>query len=267
MASPSRPRRSLDCVLRRVDHAGAESRDRRVTRRRQPLNTSVEMQTRSWDVLTFDCYGTLVDWEAGILSAFAAEAGRRGVTPPSADLLLATYHEIEPQVQASAFLRYREVLAETAVRIMERIGGAGGDASFLADSVPDWPPFPDTNAALLAIASRGYMLGIVSNVDRDLLAGTRKHLDADFAFIVTAEDVRAYKPARAHFDAARTHTDGSRWLHVAQSWFHDIMPARQLGIPSVWVNRKAEPLRADARPLGVVGDVAALDAWLAATEA
>jgi 2-haloalkanoic acid dehalogenase type II len=232
-----------------------------------PLNTSVEMQTRSWDVLTFDCYGTLVDWEAGILSAFAAEAARRGLTPPSADHLLAAYHEIEPQVQATTFMRYRDVLTETATRIMERIGWESGDARFLADSVAAWPPFPDTNAALLAIAARGYSLGILSNVDRDLLAGTRLHLDADFAFIVTAEDVRAYKPARAHFDAARTHTRGARWLHIAQSWFHDIMPARQLGIPTVWVNRKAEPLRADARPLGVVGDVAALDAWLAATEA
>lgn len=224
------------------------------------------MRTRAWDVVTFDCYGTLVDWEGGILGAFAAEAKRRGEAVPDADRIISLYHEIEPHVEAGPFRRYREVLEETAARIVARLGWEAGDPSFLPESLPDWPPFPDTGEALETLAARGYRLGILSNVDRDLIARTREHLPAAFDFVITAEDVRAYKPATPHFEAARERVAGARWLHAAQSWFHDIVPARRMGVPTVWVNRKAERLGADARPDGVVADVAGLVEWLAATE-
>jgi 2-haloalkanoic acid dehalogenase type II len=117
---------------------------------------------------------------------------------------------------------------------------------FLPESLPTWPPFPDTNAALQRLHESGHRLAILSNVDDDPLAGTRKHLDVAFDFVVTAQQVGSYKPAPGHFTAARERIGGAPWLHVAQSYFHDVQPARALGIPSAWINRKGErPL--DAR--------------------
>jgi len=203
---------------------------------------------RPYDVLTFDCYGTLIDWERGIGDALEAAARVDGVTLDRATALQA-YHEIEPVVQAERYRPYREVLTLTAQRIAERLGWrrAPARAAFLAESVPAWPPFADTNAALQRLAGAGYRLAILSNVDDDLLAGTRKHLGVDFEFVVTAQQVGSYKPAPAHFIAARARIAGAPWLHVAQSWFHDVQPARALGIPTAWINRKRER-RADGAP-------------------
>jgi putative hydrolase of the HAD superfamily len=204
--------------------------------------------TRRYDVLTFDCYGTLIDWERGIGDALEAAARVDGVKLDRAGALR-TYHAVEPVVQAERYRAYREVLTLTAQRVAERLDWplAPGRASFLADSLPSWPPFADTNAALQRLARAGYRLAILSNVDDDLLAGTRKHLGVDFEFVVTAQQVGAYKPAPAHFATARQRIGGARWLHVAQSWFHDVQPARALGIPTAWINRKREP-RAEGAP-------------------
>jgi len=201
-----------------------------------------------YDVLTFDCYGTLIDWERGIGDAFEAAARMDGLTLDRA-AVLAAYHEIEPVVQAERYRPYREVLTLTAQRVAERLGWplAAGRAAFLAESVPKWPPFTDTNAALQRLAA-DHRLAILSNIDDDLLAGTRKHLGATFEFVVTAQQVGSYKPAPAHFTVARQRIGGARWLHVAQSLFHDIQPARAHGIPAVWINRKRQPLTGGARP-------------------
>ena len=203
---------------------------------------------RRYDVLTFDCYGTLIDWERGLSDAFAS-AARGGGTVLDRAALLAAYHEIEPVVQAERYRPYREVLTLTAQRVAERLGWplAAGRAAFLAESVPTWPPFTDTNAALQRLAA-DHRLAILSNIDDDLLAGTRKHLGATFEFVVTAQQVGSYKPAPAHFTVARQRIGGARWLHVAQSLFHDIQPARAHGIPAVWINRKRQPLTGGARP-------------------
>jgi 2-haloalkanoic acid dehalogenase type II len=222
---------------------------------------------RRWDVVTFDCYGTLIDWERGIADAFRAAAARAD-TPVDVAAALRAYHEVEPVVQAEAFRSYRDVLTETARRVAARLGWAlpGDAAGFLVASLPGWPPFPDTNAALERLAAAGCRLGILSNVDDDLLAGTRRNLAPVFdgGLIVTAQQVRSYKPAPGHFEEARRRIGGARWLHAAQSLFHDIAAARRLGIPSAWINRQGE------RPAGGPGaeaefpTLAAFAAWMTA---
>jgi 2-haloalkanoic acid dehalogenase type II len=196
---------------------------------------------RRFDALTFDCYGTLIDWERGISEAFAAAARADGVALEVAAVLRA-YHEVEPRVQAERYRRYRDVLALTARGVADRLGWTlpPGRESFLAESLPSWPPFPDTNDALRRLKGAGHRLIILSNVDDDLLAGTRHHLAVEFDAVITAEQVGSYKPAPGHFEAARNRIGGAPWLHVAQSYFHDVQPARALGIPSAWINRKGE---------------------------
>lgn len=197
---------------------------------------------RPYDVVTFDCYGTLIDWKTGIREAFSRAARRDGVAlDPAA--ALAAYREIEPVVEAEAYRRYRVVLTETARRVAARRSWRLSDerAGFLTESLPDWRPFSDTNPALERLAAAGYRLGILSNVDDDLLAGTLRHLTAKFDLLVTAQQVGSYKPAHGHFLTARQRIGGSAWLHAAQSYFHDIVPARALGTPVAWINRHAEP--------------------------
>jgi 2-haloacid dehalogenase/putative hydrolase of the HAD superfamily len=164
--------------------------------------------------------------------------------------LLAAYAEIEPAVEAESFRPYRDVLAETAERVAKRLDWSltPERARGLARSLPSWKPFPDTNSALERLVSAGYRLGILSNVDDDLLAATLRHLTVPFDFLVTAQQVRSYKPAPAHFEAARRRIGESRWLHAAQSHFHDVVPCRALGIPVAWVNRKAEAVHKETRP-------------------
>jgi 2-haloalkanoic acid dehalogenase type II len=199
-----------------------------------------------YDVISFDCFGTLIDWERGIREAFTAEAMRLGA-PVDTDRVLALFAEIEPVVEAEPFRLYREVLAETARRIAARLNWPlpAGRAAFLAESVPYWRPFPDTNRGLMRLTSAGYELGILSNVDDDLLAWTRRHLMAFFEIVVTAQQVESYKPAHPHFIAARGLIGSRRWLHAAQSYFHDVVPARALGIPVAWINRAPAGASAD----------------------
>jgi 2-haloalkanoic acid dehalogenase type II len=204
-----------------------------------------------FDVLTFDCYGTLIDWERGIAEAFGAAARADGVMLAPAAVLRA-YHAIEPAVQAERYRRYRDVLALTARAVAERLDWAlaPGREAFLPESLPTWPPFSDTNDALRRLRATGHRLAILSNVDDDLLAGTRRHLAVEFDFVVTAQQVGSYKPAPGHFVAARARIGPARWLHVAQSYFHDVQPARAHGIPTAWINRKAEgPLDASGPDL------------------
>lgn len=201
--------------------------------------------TRPYDVITFDCYGTLIDWERGIGEAFAAAGAADGAVLDLA-AALRTYAEVEPTIQAETYRTYRAILTETARRVAARLDWTLPEerATFLAESLSRWPPFPDTNAALERLASAGYRLGILSNVDDDLLAATRRHFTVGFDLIVTAQEVGSYKPATGHFLTAR-HRIGqrigeTRWLHAAQSRFHDVVPARRLRIPVAWVNRKGE---------------------------
>jgi 2-haloalkanoic acid dehalogenase type II len=200
-----------------------------------------KMMARPYDVITFDCYGTLIDWETGISTAFVRAARAAGHTLEPAQVLQ-TYGEIEPRVEAETYRRYHDVLTETARRVGERLGWplSREQAVFLAKSLPAWQPFADTNQALERLVAAGYSLGILSNVDDDLLAGTRRHFSVAFDLIVTAQQVGSYKPAASHFAEARRRIGDKRWLHAAQSYFHDVIPARALGIPVAWINRKRE---------------------------
>jgi 2-haloalkanoic acid dehalogenase type II len=178
-----------------------------------------------YDVITFDCYGTLIDWRTGICAAFES-AGVDGATA------LRRYAEVEPQVEQETYRSYREVLRETASRIAPGVN--------LAESLPSWKPFPETNPALERLRRAGIRLGILSNVDDDLIAETRKHFSVEFDLIVTAQQVRSYKPAHAHFLEAQRQIGKAKWLHAAQSNLHDIVPANQLRIPNAWINRHGE---------------------------
>ncbi|HWP38157.1 MAG TPA: HAD family hydrolase [Gemmatimonadales bacterium] len=219
--------------------------------------------SQPYDVVTFDCYGTLIDWETGISEAFISAAARDGVSLERSAVLQA-YAEIEPVVEAETFRPYREVLAETAVRVAGRLGWGMGRAraEFLPHSLPAWRPFADTNPALERLHAAGLRLGILSNVDDDLLAGTRRHFTVPFDLIVTAAQVRSYKPAPGHFVTARERLGNVAWLHAAQSWFHDVNPAAALGIPVAWVNRKSEPAGGGAKPVVEVTTLTELADWL-----
>ena len=219
--------------------------------------------SRRFDVVTFDCYGTLVDWEGGISDAFLRQA-EVDWFPLEREVLLEAYHAVEPVVERPPYKPYREVLAQTAVRVAGRFGWKlpPKRAQFLASSVSLWKPFRDTNSALSEIAGLGYRLGILSNVDDDLLTETRTRLSARFDVVVTAQQVRSYKPALAHFHEARDRIGDVSWLHAAQSWFHDVVPATALGIPVAWINRKAEPRPEGPAPEVEVRDLAGLAEWL-----
>jgi len=199
-----------------------------------------------FDIITFDCYGTLIDWESGIRAAFAA-AGVDG------DAALRAYAEIEPVVEHEKYRSYRDVLMETASRIAPDV-----KTNFLADSLPSWKPFRDTDPALERLHRAGIRLGILSNVDDDLIAETRKHFTVGFDLVITAQQVRSYKPGHAHFVTARQRIGDGKWLHAAQSNFHDIVPANQLGIANAWINRHGEKARVGGTPTYEFRDLAVL---------
>jgi 2-haloalkanoic acid dehalogenase type II len=168
-------------------------------------------------------------------------------------------------VEAERYRPYREVLAETARRLSARLGWTlpDGDAGFLAGSLPNWPPFADTNPALLRLVGAGYRLAILSNVDDDLLSWTRRHFAVPFEFIVTAQQVRSYKPGHGHFHAARELVGGRRWIHAAQSYFYDVTPCADLGIPVAWINRTRQRATGPARPTRELSTLSELADWLA----
>jgi 2-haloacid dehalogenase len=183
---------------------------------------------------TFDCYGTLVDWNAGIRAELARVFG-----DARADELLERYHEVEPEIQREDPTKpYREVLTEA----MRRLGASDGDAAGLAESLPDWPAFPETQAALFEAHDDGWKLAILSNTDRDLLDATIERLGVAIDHSVVAGEIGSYKPALRHWERffEETGADRERYVHVAQSHRHDIVPATELGLPTIWINRLGE---------------------------
>jgi 2-haloacid dehalogenase len=193
-----------------------------------------------FDVLTFDCYGTLIDWETGILNALKPVLTGAGLQLPD-EQILSLYSEIEPAVESGCYLTYREVLQKTADEFAKRAGLAPEklDRACLANSVGDWPAFPDTVAALKVLKQK-FRLAIVSNVDDSLFVLTQSHLPVTFDWVITAQQAGAYKPSTKMFELAfeRIGLPQTKILHVAQSIFHDIVPANSLGLSTVWVNRR-----------------------------
>jgi 2-haloalkanoic acid dehalogenase type II len=214
-----------------------------------------------FEVITFDCYGTLIDWETGIRNAFHSALLQTGARQDLESKAFELYEEEERRVEKEKpHLLYRDVLSRTSLNVAKKIGWKLPEvqSNFLAKALPSWAPFPDTNPSLAQL-SRKHSLGILSNVDNDLLAGTLKHLTSPFNIKVTAENVQSYKPAPAHFEEARKMIAGRPWVHVAASRYHDIEPAVRLGIRAVWVNRKnANPNSQNSAVVSQVKDLAEL---------
>jgi 2-haloacid dehalogenase len=199
--------------------------------------------------VTFDVYGTLIDWETGAYEAFNAEAQRDGFTVDR-DELLPLFHQIQQEIQAGSYELYAEVLRRTAVRIAKDLGWPlePSRSGFLPDSVQRWTPFKETNAQLDRFAKK-FNIGLVSNIDDKLLGQTRRHFRTDFDLVVTAQQVRSYKPDPAHFKEAARRLGGKKgWVHVAESYYYDVEPCLKQRIPVVWVNRRKQKLESGQRP-------------------
>jgi len=192
-----------------------------------------------FDFLTFDCYGTLIDWEAGILSALHRVLSAYGKGKDDASLL-ELYGDFELRSEHGVFRPYREVLESVVGQFGKEFGFSptAAEARSLPDSLPLWKPWPDTVAALRQLKTR-FRLAILSNVDDDLFAATRPQLGVEFDEVVTAQQAKAYKPSLKVFELAltRVKAPAHRVLHVGQSVYHDVIPAQALGLATVWVNR------------------------------
>jgi 2-haloacid dehalogenase len=198
--------------------------------------------------VTFDVYGTLIDWETGIWEAFSAEAQRDGFTIER-DEVIPLFMEISREIESGSYELYAEVLRRTVVEIAKRLGWPlePSRSGFLPDSVQRWAPFRETRLALDKIA-KTYKVGLISNVDDKLLGQTRRHLQVDFDIVVTAQQVRSYKPDAAHFNECARRVGGKKgWVHVASSYYHDVEPCVKLKIPVIWANRHKEKLDAGQR--------------------
>jgi len=206
----------------------------------QPTTETRVLDFRRFEVITFDCYGTLIDWESGILGALRGFRDAHGVGA-SDEALLETYASLEANLESGDYILYRDVLRGVmrglAMRFSVPLDRVDMDA--LADSLPAWQPFPDTVDALRRL-KRHKKLAILSNTDDALFAHTARLLEVPFDWVVTAEQVRAYKPSIRNFEhlLGVTGIPKDRVLHAAQSRFHDVAPARSLGIATVWVNRR-----------------------------
>ena len=181
---------------------------------------------------TFDCYGTLVDWNAGIRGELERLFGAA-----DAPRLLERYHWLEPEIEsAGSMLSYREVMA----RVLEELGASPGERDALARSLPGWPVFPEVAGALGEAGRRGWRLCILSNTDRDLIDASMRAIGISFDGAIVASEIGSYKPAHGHWRAFEREHGRLPDVHVAASLFHDVVPTRELEVPSVWVNRLGE---------------------------
>ncbi len=182
---------------------------------------------------TFDCYGTLIDWNGGITRELTRVFGE-----DEADERLLRYHEIEPALQVGGARSYREVITEA----MRELGAPEDQVSRLAEALPSWEPFPEVRPALENARSRGWKLAILSNTDRDFIEASMKRIGVPFELAIVASEIGSYKPGHAHWSwfFEETGAEPEGHVHVAQSHFHDIAPASELGLRSIWINRNGE---------------------------
>ena len=216
---------------------------------------AIRNQTRT---LTFDCYGTLIDWEGGLTRSFSDIFGPDVLNRRRE--LFEAYVSIEAELESGPYLCYREILHEVTHRLGNQFGWAltKEKCNQLGELLPTWTPFGDTNGALARLKKK-FRLGILSNIDRDLFAATAKHFPVTFDFIVTAQDVQSYKPSMGHFRRMlEQHGDVASTLHVAQSQFHDGRPANALGLAFAWINRYNDPADRGVKANGVFPSLAAL---------
>ncbi len=199
--------------------------------------------------VTFDVYGTLIDWEKGVLDAFQKEADRDGFTLDKNELI-PMFHEISREVEGGSYELYAEVLRRTAVEMAKRMGWQlePSRAGFLPASVERWPAFREANPNIAKFVKK-FQTGLISNVDDKLLGQTRRHINHDYELVVTAQQVRSYKPDPAHFKEFARRIGGKKgWVHVASSYYHDVEPCLKDKVPVVWVNRHGEQLEGRKKP-------------------
>jgi 2-haloacid dehalogenase len=209
------------------------------------------------DFVSLEVYGTLIDWETGIYEAFRKEAERDGFTIER-DRLIPLFLETQAEIMAGSYELYAEVLRRTALRVAEELGWELEPvrSSFLPNSIPSWPPFRDTNALLERLRKKFHKdpppdkvttgIGLISNIDDKLLGATRRHLRTDFDLVVTAQQVRSYKPDPAHFKecARRIEKRKKNWVHLASGYPTDVEPCLKMKVPVIWVNRHGDELEA-----------------------
>ena len=215
-----------------------------------------------FDVLTFDCYGTLIDWESGILAALRASLAAHGIAEADDDVL-AAFARHEAEVEAAPYRAYREVLGEVLGAMVGHFGAeaSADERTTFGGSVADWPAFPDSAAALAALHGR-FKLGVITNCDDDLFAASQAKLGLEFDWLVTAQQAKRYKPNPRGFELMfeRVGLPPARILHVAQSLYHDHVPAKRLGLSTVWVNRRAgKPGSGATPPAGATPDLVVPD--------
>jgi 2-haloacid dehalogenase len=197
---------------------------------------------------TFDCYGTLIDWDGGIRRGLVEVFGAN-----RADELLVRYHEVEPRIQAAEpTIAYREVMART----LDELGAPAGERDMLGEALPSWTPFPEVPAALEDARGRGWRLAILSNTDRDFIEASKQQLGVPFDATIVASEIGSYKPALGHWQAFEREAGRLPDVHVGASHFHDVVPASGLGLPTVWVNRLGED--GDPPPTRDIPDLAPL---------
>ena len=198
---------------------------------------------------TFDCYGTLIDWNGGIRHELARVFG-----DDKADERLDRYHELEPALQVGGTRSYREVMTDA----MRGLGASEDEASGLAEALPSWEPFPEVRPALEDARSRGWKLAILSNTDRDFIEASIEKIGVPFEFAIVASEIGSYKPGHTHWTRFFEDTDAppEMHVHVAQSYFHDIAPASELGLQSIWINRYGE--RREPPPTRELADLSRL---------
>jgi 2-haloacid dehalogenase len=222
----------------------------------------VTLDFSAFDVLTFDCYGTLIDWEAGILAGLQAVLEPRGVAAGDDDLL-ERYARHEAAIEAGPYRRYRDVLAGALRGVCAELGTepTEDEAAAFGGSVGEWPAFADSPAALARLARR-FRLAVITNCDDDLFADSNRRLGVTFEWVITAQQVGAYKPSRRNFEVAfeRIGVPRERILHVAQSLFHDHVPAKELGMTTAWIDRRHDrPGSGATPPASAVPDVVSPD--------
>jgi 2-haloacid dehalogenase/putative hydrolase of the HAD superfamily len=198
--------------------------------------------------VSFDCYGTLIDWEVGAYEAFQREAEKDGFTIDR-DTLVPLFLDIQAEIMRGSYELYAEVMRRTAIRCAQELGWdlEPSRAQFLPDSIPRWPAFRETNAQLERFAKK-FEIGLISNIDDKLLGATRRHFRVDWDLVVTAQQVRSYKPDPAHFKECARRIGGKKgWIHIASGYEADVEPCIKDKIPVIWVNRHGQKLESSQK--------------------
>jgi 2-haloacid dehalogenase/putative hydrolase of the HAD superfamily len=207
--------------------------------------------------VTFDVYGTLIDWEKGVYEAFEKETKRDDISFDK-EQVISLFHEVSREVESGSYELYAEVLRRSAIEIAKRLEWPlePSRSNFLPNSVERWAPFRETNPQLKKFVKK-FQTGLISNIDDKLLGQTRRHIPHDFDLVVTAQQVRSYKPDPAHFKEFARRIGGKKgWVHVANSLYHDVEPCTKEKVPVIWVNRRGEELEPGAKkPTEEVSDL------------